>query len=86
MSRKPTFSLDELTPKERGRTRAQPTKVGDPIRSQTIRLPASVWQKLRILAAAKGSTSIGELRAALKAHFEREWPQVRAHVEAVETA
>jgi hypothetical protein len=39
-----------------------------------------------MLAAAKGSTSIGELRAALEEHFEREWPQVRARMEAVETA
>ena len=82
MSRKPSFSLDELTPENRGRARAQPTKEGDPIRSQTIRLPTSVWHKLRMLAAAKGSTSVGELRAALEEHFEREWPQVRARVEA----
>jgi hypothetical protein len=82
MARTPSFSLDELTPDKRGRTRAQPTKEGDPIRSQTIRLPALVWQKLRLLAAAKGTTSIGELRAALDAHFEREWPQVRARMDA----
>jgi hypothetical protein len=86
VSRKPNFSLDELTPEKRGRARTQPMKAGDPIRSQTIRLPASVWQKLRMLAAAKGSTSIGEVRAALEGHFEREWPQVRARMDAVETA
>jgi hypothetical protein len=82
MARTPSFRLDELTPEKRGNARAQPTKEGDPIRSQTIRLPASVWQKLRLLAAAKGTTSIGELRAALDAHFEREWPQVRASMDA----
>ena len=37
-----------------------------------------------MLAAAKCSTSIGELRAALDGHFEREWPQVRARMDAVE--
>ena len=78
----PSFGLDELTPEKRARARAQPTTAGDPIRSQTIRLPASVWQKLRLLAAAKGSTSIGELRTALEAHFEREWPVVRARMDA----
>lgn len=52
------------------------------LRVQTIRLPASVWQKLRLLAAAKGTTSIGELRAALEQHFEREWPEVRARLDA----
>jgi hypothetical protein len=82
MARTPSFRLDELTPEKRGNARSQPTKEGDPIRSQTIRLPASVWQKLRLLAAAKGTTSIGELRAALDAHFEREWPQVRARMDA----
>jgi hypothetical protein len=82
MARTPSFRLDELTPDKRGSTRGQPIKEGDPIRSQTIRLPASVWQKLRLLAAAKGTTSIGELRAALDAHFEREWPQVRARMDA----
>ena len=82
MARTPSFRLDELTPDKRSSPRAQPVKEGDPIRSQTIRLPASVWQKLRLLAAAKGTTSIGELRAALDAHFEREWPQVRARMDA----
>lgn len=82
MARTPSFSLDELTPQKRGRARAQATREGDPIRSQTIRLPASVWQKLRLLAAAKGTTSIGELRAALEQHFEREWPQARARMDA----
>ena len=80
----PSFNLDQLTPEKRGRTRAQPTKADDPIRSQTIRLPASSWQRLRMLAAAKGTTSIGELRAALDAHFAREWPKARERIEAVE--
>jgi len=35
-----------------------------------------------MLAAAKGTTSIGEMRAALDGHFEHEWPKVRARVEA----
>jgi hypothetical protein len=82
MARTPSFSLDQLTPEKRGGGRAQPVKAGDPIRTQTIRLQASVWQKLRMLAAVKGTTSIGELRAALDEHFEREWPKVRARVEA----
>jgi len=82
MARTPSFRLDELTPNKRSSSRAQTTKEGDPIRSQTIRLPASVWQKLRLLSAVKGTTSIGELRAALDAHFEREWPQARARMDA----
>ena len=86
MARTPSFSLNELTPEKRGSARTQATREGDPIRSQTIRLPASIWQKLRMLAAAKGTTSVGELRAALDQHFEREWPQVRARMEAVETS
>ena len=86
MARTPSFSLDELTPEKRGRARAQPTKAGDPIRSQTIRLPATVWQKLRLLAAAKGTTSIGELRSALEEHFAREWPKVRERMDAVDAA
>ena len=84
MARKPSFSLDELTPEKRGSARAQSVKAGDPIRSQTIRLPASIWQKLRMLAAAKGSTSISELRAALEEHFEHEWPKVRERFDAVD--
>jgi hypothetical protein len=86
MARTPSFSLNELTPEKRGGARSQPVKAGDPIRSQTIRLPASVWQKLRLLAAAKGSTSIGELRVALDEHFEREWPKVRERLDAVDAA
>jgi hypothetical protein len=82
MARTPAFSLNELTPEKRGSARGQPTKEGDAIRAQTIRLPTSVWQKLRLLSAAKGTTSIGELRAALDAHFEREWPHVRARMDA----
>jgi hypothetical protein len=81
MSRRPSSKPDE-TPPKRGRSGAQPTKEDDPIRSQTVRLPASVWRRLRLLAAAKGTTSVGELRAALEQHFEREWPQVRARVDA----
>ena len=57
MARTPSFSLDQLTPEKRGGGRAQPVKAGDPIRTQTIRLQASVWQKLRMLAAVKGTTS-----------------------------
>lgn len=57
--------------------RRQTVLKGDPLRYQTIRMPASVWQKLRLLAAAKGSTSVGELRTAFDEYFEREWPKVR---------
>ena len=82
---KPSFSLDELTPTKRGSARGQSVQAGDPIRSQTIRMPASVWQKLRLLAAAKGSTSVGELRTAFDEYFEREWPKVRERMETMGT-
>jgi hypothetical protein len=75
-------ALASLIPEPATSARAQPVTAREPIRCQTIRLPASVWQQLRLLAAAKGTTSVGELRAALDEHFDREWPQVRARVEA----
>jgi hypothetical protein len=75
-------ALASLVPEPATSARVQLVTAGDPIRSQTIRLPASVWQKLRLLAAAKGTTSVGELRRSLDEYFEREWPKVRARVEA----
>jgi hypothetical protein len=73
-------ALASLVPEPATGARARPVTAGDPIRSQTIRLPASVWQKLRLLAAAKGTTSVGELRRSLDEHFEREWPKVRTRM------
>jgi hypothetical protein len=62
-------------------------KAGNPIRCQKIRLPASVWQKLRVLAGGREGLDLGRRTARRPdEHFEREWPKVRAHLDAVETA
>jgi hypothetical protein len=38
-------ALASLLPEPATSARAQPVPAGDPIRAQTARLPASVWQK-----------------------------------------
>jgi predicted transcriptional regulator len=55
------------------------------VQAQTIRLPASFWQRVRVLAVANRTTSIGEIREALEHHFARKLPEARARLAAVKS-